>query len=616
MAFNNSGILSIKVFLSKKPQRLAQGRLALLLLACLAFFVPVGEARAELNFTPPQTLVEGKVGRSEFAVDPQGRATVAWEAVTPEKLMRVQVMRVDANGVPGPVHTLAEFPRNPPQCPCPRVAVDPQGRATVVWQSLELDGKFRIQTAQMDAGGNLGPVHALSPPGKNGWDQKVAVDPQGRATIVWDLASVQNVETVRLGADGTPEEVRVLAKEDEGASPPAVAVDPEGKATVAWSNVDGMRTVQIDSSGVPGPIRPISPSDDTDGAVNIVVDSLGRATISWWRGFLAYEAKSVRLDAEGIPGEVQTLSPPDQNTLEPRLAVDSLGRVTAVWEDFKERVYTVRLDEEGAPETVYPLSEEDRRAAEPEVAVGPDDRAMVVWNHPGPVFAPEEGCLEEAEFEPASDVVKIAFLGPEGAPEQIRNVSPFGEQSIEARIGVDSQGQPSVLWESFDGTYFCEIPKVRIQISRGLLPPGPSPDGPPAPSLPPPPPLPGPVGAGILRFNGGGTAKGGRLRLPVRCTGGTGGACAGQLKLELRARYIPRQLKESLGSPPWLRSQVIVARGAFQLAPGTRRNLVLRLTGFGKKLASKGSGQSLRVVGGGAGVRGSVVWVRLRGPAK
>lgn len=599
------------MFVSKKPQCLTQA-LSALLLGLVAIFGSAGDARAEITFTPPQTLIKGHVGNVWTAVDPQGRATVAWEAAGPEKLLWIQAVRVDANGLPGPIHTLAEFPREPPQCPCPKVAVDPAGRATIVWQSY--DGKFRrIQAAQIDAAGSVGPVHTVSPPGFHGWDQQVAVDPEGRATVVWDLASVQNVEAVRLGADGTPEKVRVLAEEDPGASPPTVAVDLEGKATVAWSSAEGIRTVQLDQSGSPGPIRPVSPSDTADGVLSSVVDSQGRVTISWWRGLGEYEAKSVRLDPEGIPGAVQTLSPPEQNTLDPRLAIDSQGRVTAVWQTFKERVYAVRLDEEGVPETVYPLSEEGRQAGEPRVAVGPDGRAVVVWSHPPPVFIPPEfgeECLEGAEFEAASDVVKAAFLGPEGALEQIKDVSSFGEQSVAPLIGMDALGQPTVVWESFDGTYFCEGPDVRIQISRGLTALDPPPDGP-----PPPPPPPGPKEAGTLRLSARGIARGWHLHLRTTCVGKANGACAGQLKLEVRAADIPRRLRESLRSRHRLPSPMTIARGRFQLAPGARRSLALSLTGFGKRLASKGSGQLLRVVGRGPGVRGSVVWIRLRGHA-
>jgi hypothetical protein len=575
----------MKMFVIKKPWCSAQAILVGFLLALAAYVLLVANARAEINFSSPQTLREGDVAEPQLAVDPQGRATIVWEELGPEKLTWIQAQRVDPNGLPGPIQTLAKFIPGSPSCPCPQVVADSTGRATVAWQGVV--GKYRrIQAAQIDAGGTAGPVYTLSPPEVDGWDQHLAVDAEGRATLVWRIPSLQNIESVRFGVDGAPEEVQALAEGVEGLGFPAIGVGPEGKATVVWPTDEGLRTVQIDAGGTPGPIREISPSDAADGVLHVVVDSKGRATIAWWRGSGHYEARSVRLDPEGVPGTVQTLSLPGEGegAFDPRLAVDSQDRVTAVWQTFSERIDAVRLDESGAPETVYPLSAPDREAGEPQLAAAPDGRVIVVWSFPPPVFAPEPGCLEEAEFDPASDVVEAAFLGPDGKPEGMKDVSAFGEQSLVPKVGLNALGLPTVAWESFDGTYFCEDTTTRIQMSRGLsVEPKPGPE--PSPSPPP-----GPEGKGTLRLRGKATADSRRLRIHVRCGGGD---CAGRVKL--------------------VRSGVVIARGRFRLAAGQRGTLALALTGFGKKLVAKGSGQLLRAIGRGGGVKKSVVWVRLRG---
>lgn len=574
----------MKMFVIKKPWCLAQAILVGLFLALFACVLLVADARAaEINFTAPQTLAKGIVAEPQVAVDPQGNATIVWEELVPEEMIWIQAQRVDPNGFPGPIQTLAKFPQASPSCPCPQVVVDSTGRATVAWQAF-LAGYRRIQAAQIDAGGIAGPVYTFSPAEVNGWDQRVAVDAEGRVTLVWDIASLHDVESVRFGVSGAPEEVQVLAEGVEGLSFPAVGVGPEGKATVVWPTDEGLRTVQIDAGGTPGPIREISPSDTADGVPHVVVDSKGTATIGWWRGLGNYEAKSVRLDPEGVPGTVQTLSPEGEAALDPRLAVDAQDRVTAVWQTFSERIDAVRLDESGAPETVYHLSEPDREVGEPQLAAAPDGHVIVVWAFPPPVFAPEPGCLEEAEFDPESDVVEAAFLGPDGKPEGVKNVSPLGEQSLVPKVGLNALGLPTVVWESFDGTYFCEGHTTRIQMSRGLsVEQNPEPE-----PLPPPPP--GPEGKGTLLLRGKATADSRALRIHVSCSGG---ACAGRVKL--------------------VRSGVVIARGRFRLAAGQRRTLTLTLTGFGKKLVAKGSVQLLRAIGRGSGVKKSVVWVRLRG---
>lgn len=575
------------MFVSKKLWCSAQVKLVGLFLTFAACLLLAADARAEFSFTTPQTLREGNVAEPQVAIDPQGQATVVWEELGPEKLIWIQAQRVDQNGFPGPIQTLAKFIPAAPSCPCPQVVVDSTGRATVAWQGV-VGAYRRIQAAQIDAAGNAGLVYTISPAEAQGWDQRLAVDAEGRATLVWDISSLNKVETVRFGVDGAPEEVHILAEETSYPGFPAVGVGPEGEATVVWPGDKGLRVVQIDAAGTPAPIREISPSDTADGVPRVVVNSKGVATIAWWRGLGNYEVRSVRLDSEGIPGTVQTLSPPEgEGALEPKLAIDSQDRVTAVWQSFGERIYAVRLDQSGAPETVYPLSDPDREAGTPQPAAAPDDRVFVVWSFPPPIFTPEPGCLEELEFDPASDVVEMAILGPDGKPEGVRNVSPFGEQSLVPQIGVNSLGSPTVVWESFDGTYFCEGHTVRIQISQGLE------AGEPGPESTSPPPPPAPESEGILRLRTKATVKNRRLYIHVGCVGG--GACAGHLKL--------------------VHSRVAIARGRYQLAPGRHKTLVLPLTGFGKKLVAKGSGQLLRAIGRGSGVKKNVVWVRLRGHA-
>lgn len=573
------------MFVIKKPWCSAQAILVGFLLALAAYVLLVADARAaELNFTAPQTLSTLEAGNPQIAVDPQGRATVVWQALGPEATALIQAVRLDPSGLPGPVQTLAEFPKHVSEYPTPKVVVDSSGNATVAWQSYD-GASHRIEAVQIDSSGVVHPVHVLSGPGYNALGQQLAIGPEGRVTVVWYVPSQGDVESARLEADGTPEETQTLVEADE-AGFPDVAVDSEGKATVVWPGAEGMRAVQIDASGSPGPIRTVPSTGKADGIPQVVVDGKGRATIAWWRGSGAYDVRSVRLDPEGVPGTPQTLTPPEQNAYEPRLAVDSKGNVTVVWQDFQDHVHSVRLDESGAPGPVYTLSEEALVAGEPQVAIGPDDRAVVVWDHQGPPYAPEEGCLE-IQFDPPSDAVRAAFLGPEGQPGPVRVVSPFGEQSTSAQVAFGALGLPIVVWKTFDGTYFCSDNDTRVQTSRGVLAiePEPEPDPESSPSPPP-----APEGSGVLRLNGKATVKGRRLYIHVSCAGG---ACAGRVKL--------------------VRSGVAIALGRFRLAAGQHCTLALTLTGFGKKLVAKGSGRLLRTIGRGSGVNKHVVWVRLRG---
>jgi hypothetical protein len=593
----------MQMFLSKKPVRFPVGALLLgLLLGSLLF---IREAEAEVLFSPRTMLVEGDTAEPRLAVDARGRATITWMELGPDKRIWIQALRVSEDGVPGPIHTLAKFGRHYPECPCPDVAVGPAGRATIVWQGFD-GNTHRIEAAQIDASGAVGPAHVLSPPGYEGWDQTLAVDSGGRPTIVWDLASTNDVEAVRFGYDGSPEEVHVLVAGASGLGFPAVGVGPDGTATVVWPDPEGLATVQLDPDGDPGQIRRIEPTGNADGVPHVVVDGQGRATVGWWRGLGAYEALITRLDPAGIAGPVHVLNVPGEGAFDPRLAVDPQERVTAVWQGWEDRVYSTQLNENGAPGTIHTLSRVDHPAGVPEVAVGPEGRAVVVWSHPPIIFAPDGGCLEGVDFDPKGDVVEAAVLGPTGEPEEIKAISPFGEQALIPEVAMDSLGQPTVVWETFDGTYFCEDATTRIHLSRGMWSPDPAPSAPEAPSTTSP--FPQPESTGILRLGGKAVAKGERVFMRADCVSGT---CAGALRLVARVADLPRRLERSISGVRKRSGERTVARAWFSLAGGTSKTLALQPSKFGRELLRQSPRRLLRLTGKGQGVQQRFVWVRF-----
>jgi hypothetical protein len=594
------------MFFSKKPGRPFQLAGRMLILAFLAAALSAGPAQGKVLFGPPLTLAAGDVDEPQIAVDPQGRVTVVWAQLGPEKLISIRAARLNPGGFPESTQTLAEFPTAIPHCYCPQVVVDSSGRATVAWQGV-VAGHRRIQAAQIDPSGTAGPVHTLSADGEEGWHQQLTVDGQGRVTVAWETTGASNIEAARFGADGALEEVKVLAEAVPGLEPVALAASPPGEVTVAWPTSAGLQVVQLGSTGAPGPIRSIPSTDNADGVVDVVADSSGRATLAWWRGSGINQVRSVSLDPEGNPGAVRTLSPTNEGAFEPRLAVDSQGRVTATWVGVNERVYAARLDEGGSPLSIHLISEPAHRAGPPRIASGTDGTTTIAWSHPPDLFARDEGCLPNAEFDYESDAVKAAFLGPDGSPVQLENVSPFGEQAGGVAVAVDPQGQPIVAWESFDGTYFCEDTTTRIQVSRGLTAVDPQPGPPPSPA----PPSPGVEQRGKLRLARRAAAADGRLVIKVTCPQG-GGVCAGRLEMSASKLTVSRRLEVSPHGLPKTGSRVSIARGSFWLDPGKRKKLALSLTGWGRRLVKDSSGQLLRLVGMGRGVEGGTVLVRQR----
>jgi len=448
--------------------------LATLLTLSVAFaaalpFLPSAEAR--LEFPPPQTI--SPAGESALgpmvAVDSQDRATVVWWRFDGAN-ERIESVRLGGDGTPEEVETL--FTTSVDRLlPAPQVAVEPQGRATVAWErdaasfsdpdcSLPAS-RTCVQAVHVDAEGNPGTVHTLAgfdiperdpDLGGPGESPRVAVDTQGRATVVWlhlDRASGESrVQSMRLGADGGIGEVQTLS--EDGAGDPKVAVDSQGRATVAWPRFDGptkrIESVRLGADGTPGAVETLSKPGQNADFPQVAVDQRGQATVVWQRtDRRKRRIQSVHVGTDGTPGAVTTLS--RARAFDPRVAVDRRGRATVVWERTKQtkralvtRVQSVRLRPNGSPRAVKALSQSG--ASEPEVAVDRQGRATVVWIR----------TLKRA------DQVEARRLGARGAPGAVETL--FKEEGVGLpQVAVDSEGRPTVVWEL--------SPEGVIQSTRG-----------------------------------------------------------------------------------------------------------------------------------------------------
>lgn len=312
----------------------------------------------------------------------------------------VQAVRVGVDGTPGTVQTLASFdtPERDPivvgrRSEAPQVVADSQGRTTVVWRRFEFTPAGSVSTVQsvrLGADGAAGPVQTLS--GGDAGEPRIAIDPQDRATVAWVRFARRNarIEAVRLGADGAPGAVRTVSKRRHNADSPHVAVDPRGRATVVWRRADrakrAIQVARVGAGGKPGKVRTLAKGSDSP---RVAVDRRGRATVVWRRikmrkRELVVRVQSVRLGAGDASRAVKTLS--GTRAFNPRVAVDSRGRATVVWERVRlrgkrgvGRIEARRLRARGRPEPVQTLAKGEG-AGSPQVAVDSRDRPTVVWD--------------------------------------------------------------------------------------------------------------------------------------------------------------------------------------------------------------------------------------------
>jgi hypothetical protein len=168
-----------------------------------------------------------------IAVDRQGRVTVIWRLYDGATSFVVQTRTRSASGSWGPVKNVSaeDGPRA-----LPDIAVDAAGTLTAVW--VEQAPPFNIATASVRPLGEAwSEPKPLSDPGEDAWNPDVAAGPSGRAVITWSqVSSTETRDTVwattRKGAHSFRAPTRVAPLAEENTTQPRVAMDGAGDAVV------------------------------------------------------------------------------------------------------------------------------------------------------------------------------------------------------------------------------------------------------------------------------------------------------------------------------------------------------------------------------------------------
>lgn len=567
------------------PRRL-RGRGALLAFAVslgLALAVPAS-AESPLVFSPPVQLGGPEAGEVGMAADAQGRTTLVWREPSADgKSSLLQTARLAPGGPLGPALTLASS-----GC-CARLAVDSAGRAAVAWLET-VSGTERVRALRLDVNGlPVGPAVTLSSAGEQAGIPVLAADSQGRVTVAWRVgASPRRIESVRLLPDGSSEAPRVLSEPGVDSSGPRIAIDSQDRVHIAWASSSDLQLVRLGSDGSPGSVETVVPKGDLS-LTNLVVDSQGRATLGL-RADSGPEVSTVRVDLDGTVGPIRALSDEGENVLGPAIAVDAEDRVVAAWGTFSGVIRTASVASDGTVSLIRLVSDPGRATEEPSLATSPNGKIVVVWAHPivgGGLPSPEE-CEEMEEgsgFDPGSDAVQGAFVGPGGVPGPIMQVSPFGEGSLSPTAAVDSQGRVAVAWRDVDGKVLCPDEELTLRLSWApWSPPGdPETKTPPPPAVAPPPAEP----TATLRLNPRAQLVDRRLLLRGFCLGDRGAVCKGRVRLVAPGHGV-------------------LASGRFRFGVG-KRTLRLPLSRRGRRLLIRRDRRAVRARIQGRGVKSGAV---------
>jgi hypothetical protein len=335
----------------------------------------------------------------------------------------------------------------------PDVAVAPDGTATVVW-SARTDGDFAVYMRRIAADGSREPAVQLSDPAQDALAPQVAVDPGGTATVVWSRFDGSNflVQGRRVDPEGTPESsTKNLSKTGKDAADPRVAVAPDGTATVVWKRFDGFhdrveeRRITPAGERLPAESTNLLSADKQDAVEAEVASAPDGASTVVWSRFDGSDSivQERRIDSQGaIEGEVDDLSVPEEGAKQPEVAVDPDGTSTVVWTRFDGSHWLIqgqRLDPAGAPDgAVANLSAGGRDAAEPQLAIDEEGRATVAWER----------------YDGSNFIVQARRLNSAGVPAAVQNLSAAGRDAAEPQLAIDADGTATVVWSRFDGANF------------------------------------------------------------------------------------------------------------------------------------------------------------------
>ena len=176
-----------------------------------------------------------------IAADPQGRYSVAWSAIGVDgESFGIALQRLGASGASlGPQLQANSTETSAQRRPAIDCGLD--GACVVAWQSFEQDGSVNgIYARRITAAGAVaGPEIAVNNETNN--DQReaqVQVLPNGQFSIVWSDSNIDGSSLRRFAADGSPLGPSVqLNLTDPGSQfTPSIASDAYGNQLIAWTS--------------------------------------------------------------------------------------------------------------------------------------------------------------------------------------------------------------------------------------------------------------------------------------------------------------------------------------------------------------------------------------------
>lgn len=350
----------------------------------------------------------------------------------------------------------------------PRVAMDDNGTALVVWQ--QYDGAYyRIYTSEYRGGVWTHPADlsdAISPAGSNAYNPSVALDNNGNAVIAWGQYDGGNYRVYkseyRNGSWSHPSDLTTdaISLAGENAYSPKVALSANGAALIVWEQFDGVN-FRIHMSEYRGGVWNHPADFDLDAlslggqdaaAPQVAVDASGDALIVWQQ----LDGSNVQIFRSEYRSGGWThpvnladfISNVGQNAGAPQVAMAANGDAVIVWSQVDgtyDRIYLREYRNSGwttsftlaAPSVSIP----GQNAGNPQVAMNGSGATVVTWQQSDG----NDLRIYHSAYRNGS------WSHPVSRYDGI--LSPIGSDATAPRVALDDQGDTTIVWQQSDGSH-------------------------------------------------------------------------------------------------------------------------------------------------------------------
>ncbi len=428
-------------------------------LACL-LFAPLAKA----GWLPPVDVSAAgeHIGGSRVVLDSAGNATAVWDRWDGASKVVESAYREAGSGWQSPI-VLSELESQGEEeaagaqnASSPRIAVDGEGGATVVWERYGGANRLLIQATYRPPGGSwqapvdIGEVTTMVAP-----EPWVAVDAAGDATAVWKNREV--IESAYRPAGGSWQAPAPISDPETESFTPQAAVNAQGDATAVWMHFDGsdyvVQSAYRPTGGSWGAPTLVSAPGEEGGNPHIALDGSGNAMVVWRGEGEGGEAARAAYKSAG--GEWQApvdVSTPGEEAQSLRVALDADGDAMVLWGGSTGElgahavVQAAYRPAGGGWEAPIDISEDGGNAYPSDVAFDADGNAAVVW----------------ARSDGTQNVVQAAYK-PAGQPwEAPTDLSEEGKNAMDAVVvlgapGISSaaRGVATALWTSAEEEGAC-----------------------------------------------------------------------------------------------------------------------------------------------------------------